>query len=79
MHVEQRYWIGRMEAAWSSARAAIGGEAKLRFYEMAGRFSVLAGNGAPFMLPAKGPATEGEREALRRDRDPRFGRGKAGR
>jgi hypothetical protein len=63
--MQKTNWIGRMEAAVARARTTRDSEAKLRLYDLAGRYSVEAGRAAPFMLPHKGPATEGEREALR--------------
>ncbi len=62
--MEQTYWLGRERAAMAMARNAASSEARLIHYELAGRYSLKAAF-APFMLPHKGPATEGEREALR--------------
>jgi hypothetical protein len=62
--MEQRYWLGRKRAAMAMARAATRAEARLAHYDMAGRYSIKAAQGAPFMLPSKGPATPGERVAL---------------
>jgi hypothetical protein len=62
--MEKRYWIGRSHAAMAMARAAKSAEARLIHYELAGRYSIRAANCAPFMLPRKAPATEGERAAL---------------
>jgi hypothetical protein len=62
--MEQRYWIGRKRAAMVMARAATTSEARLIHYELAGHYSVRAVQSLPFMLPRKGPATEGERLAL---------------
>ena len=70
------YWTARMDAAVAEAHGADDAEARLGHYERAGRYSLNALCDAPFMLPHKGPATEGEREALRR---PERGRGAAGR
>lgn len=64
--MEKRYWIGRKRAAIAMARAASSSEARLIHYDLAGRYSVRAANSMPFMLPAKGPATPGERIALER-------------
>lgn len=64
--MEKRYWIGRKRAAIAMARAASSSEARLIHYDLAGRYSVRAANCLPFMLPAKGPATPGERIALER-------------
>lgn len=62
--MEKTYWLGRKRAAMAMARAATCSEARLVHYDQAGRHSVRAAF-APFMLPKKGPMTEGEREALR--------------
>ena len=62
--MEKKYWIGRKRAAMAMARAATCAEARLIHYDLAGRCSVMAAVDAPFMLPIKGPATEGERLAL---------------
>ena len=71
--MEQRYWIGRKRAAMAMARAASSAEARLIHYDLAGRYSVRAAHSVPFMLPRKGPATGGEREALRLPRPGRSG------
>ena len=57
-------WLRRKRAALAMARAATCSEARLALYDEAGRHSVRAAF-APFLLPKKGPATDGEREALR--------------
>lgn len=62
--MEKKHWLRRKRAAIAMARAATCSEARLIHYAEAGRHSVRAAF-APFMLPIKGPATEGEREALR--------------
>lgn len=62
--MEKTYWLGRKRAAMAMARAATCSEARLGHYDEAGRHSVRAAF-APFMLPKKGPVTDGEREALR--------------
>lgn len=62
--MEKTYWLGRKRAAMAMARAATCSEARLVHYDLAGRHSVRAAS-APFMLPKKGPSTDGEREALR--------------
>lgn len=61
--MEKKYWLRRKRAAPAWARAATCSEARLSHSAEAGRHSVRAAF-APFMLPEKGPATEGEREAL---------------
>ncbi len=62
--MEKNYWLRRQRAAMAMARAAPCSETRLIHYSEAGRHSVRAAF-APFMLPKKGPATEGEGEALR--------------
>jgi hypothetical protein len=62
--MEKTYWLGRKRAAMAMARDATCSEMRLIHYDQAGRHSVRAAF-APFLLPKKGPATEGEREALR--------------
>jgi hypothetical protein len=63
--MDKEYWIGRKRAAIAMARAATSSEARLIHYDLAGRYSVKAAMTPPFMLPRKGPATQGERTALR--------------
>jgi hypothetical protein len=63
--MEKKYWIGRKRAAMAMARAATSAEARLIHYDLAGRYSVKAAAGVPFMVPRKGPATAGEQAALR--------------
>jgi len=63
--MDKAYWIGRKRAAIAMARAATSAEARLIHYDLAGRYSVKAAMSPPFMLPRKGPATQGERAALR--------------
>jgi hypothetical protein len=62
--MEKTYWLGRKRAALVMARGATSSEARLIHYDLAGRYSIKAAF-APFMLPLKDPATDGEREALR--------------
>lgn len=62
--MEKTYWLGRKRAAMAMARNAACSRTRLIHYELAGRYSLRAAY-APFMLPKKGPATQGEREALR--------------
>jgi hypothetical protein len=62
--MEKTYWLGRKREAMAMARDATCSEARLIHYDQAGRHSVRAAF-APFMLPRRAPATEGEREALR--------------
>jgi len=61
----KEYWIGRKRAAIAMARAATSAEARLIHYDLAGRYSVKAATTPAFMLPRKGPATQGERAALK--------------
>jgi hypothetical protein len=63
--MDKKYWIGRKRAAMAMARAATSAEARLIHYDLAGRYSVNAAVGVPFMVPRKGPATVGEQAALR--------------
>jgi len=62
--MENTYWLGRKRAAMAMARDAACSRTRLIHYELAGRYSLKAAY-APFMLPAKGPATQGARETLR--------------
>ena len=62
--MEKTYWLGRKRAAMAMARSAACSRTRLIHYELAGRYSLRAAY-SPFMLPKKGPATQGEREALR--------------
>jgi hypothetical protein len=71
--------IGRQRAAIGMARAASSAEARLIHDEMARRYRLQAEVGPPFMLPARGPATEGERAALHlAERSPSRHRGEPG-
>ncbi|HST35649.1 MAG TPA: hypothetical protein VLK25_03355 [Allosphingosinicella sp.] len=77
--MDKAYWIARKRAAMGMARAAASSEARLIHYDLAGRYSVRAAQARPFMLPDKGPATEGERVALQiPPRPPRRGGQRAG-
>ena len=62
--MDKIYWLRRKRAAMALARAATCSEKRLVHYDEAGQHSVRAAF-APFLLPKKGPVTEGEREALR--------------
>ena len=62
--MEKTYWLGRKRAAMAMARNAACSRTRLIHYELAGRYSLKAAF-APFLLPKKGPATPGEKEALR--------------
>jgi hypothetical protein len=62
--MDKNYWIGRKRASMRMARAATSAEARLIHYDLAGRYSVRAADAVPFMLPHKGPASEGEQAAL---------------
>lgn len=62
--MNKTYWLGRKRAAMALAREASCSAVRLAHYDQAGRHSVRAAF-APFLLPKKGPVTEGEREALR--------------
>ena len=63
--MERTYWLARMRAAMAMARQAGSAESRLVHFDMAGRYSVKAAKGPPFLLPHKGPVTTGERSALR--------------
>jgi hypothetical protein len=64
--MERRYWIARMHAAMNMARRAATAKARLIHFDLAGRYSIKAAESLrPFMLARHGPATGGEREALR--------------
>ena len=75
--MDRKYWIGRKHAAMKMARNSSTAESRLIHYDLAGRYSIRAANVPPFMVNRKGPATAGERAALRLPdpRDP--GRGPA--
>ena len=76
--MKKNYWLRRKRAAMAMARAAATSQARLIHYELAGRYSIRAAHCPPFMLPAKGPATEGEREALRLPPPGRYGPAEGG-
>jgi hypothetical protein len=61
--MEKSYWIARKRAA--IARRAAAAEAQLIHQELAGRYSLKAAYCLPFLIVKKGPATDGERAALR--------------
>jgi hypothetical protein len=63
--MDKMYWTGRNRDAMAMARDATTAESRLIHYELAGRYSIKAAQCLPFMLPSKGPATPGERDALR--------------
>lgn len=63
--MEKSYWIRRKHAAMAMAGRAATAEARLIHYDLAGRYSIKAAHCLPFLLVDKGPATEGERAALR--------------
>ena len=63
--MEKSYWIRRKHAVMAMARRASAAEARLIHYDLAGRHSIKAAQSLPFLLVRKGPATEGERVALR--------------
>ena len=62
--MEKFYWLGRKRSAIAMARLATTAEARLIHYDLAGRYSIKAAYCPSFMVPKKGPATEGERAAL---------------
>ena len=57
-------WLRRNRAEQAMARGAVSAESRLIHYDLAGRCSVAA-LASPFLLPRRGPANDGEREALR--------------
>jgi hypothetical protein len=64
--MERSYWIRRMRAALNMARHAATAKTRLIHFDMAGRYSIKAAESPPpFLLARHGPATGGEREALR--------------
>ena len=63
--MEKTYWIGRKRDAMAMARGAATAESRLIHYELAGRYSIRAAQGPPFMLPANRPAPQDKRETLR--------------
>lgn len=63
--MDKAYWIGRKRAAMALARTAATSQKRLDFYEQAGRHSIRAAQSPPFLLVERGPASDGEREALR--------------
>ena len=62
--MEKDYWIGRKRAAMALARAAEGAEARLGYYELAGRCSINAAQCPPFLLVRREPTPEGARGTL---------------
>lgn len=62
--MEKAYWIRRKRAAMASARAAETAEARLGYYELAGRFSIKAAHCPPFLLVGNRPAAEAKRAIL---------------
>lgn len=65
IRMEKTYWLGRKRAAMAMARNATTAQARLIHYELAGRYSIKAAHCLPFLLARQGPATQGERAALR--------------
>lgn len=64
--MERKYWLGRKRVAIGMAQDAATAAARLIHYELAGLYGIKAARSPrPFMLPLKGPATIGERAALR--------------
>lgn len=63
--MEKTQWIGRQRDVLAMALDAAISEAGLTHYELTYGYSIRAAHGLPFMLPNKGPATEGERTLLR--------------
>ena len=63
--MERTYWLLRGRDELEKARRAATSQSRLIHYDLAGRYSVKAALARPFLLPGRGPATDGEREALR--------------
>ena len=61
--MENSYWIGRMRASMTAARAASTAEARLIHYDLAGRYSVKAAGALPFLAARSAPA-DGPRATL---------------
>jgi hypothetical protein len=63
--LDKTYWLGRKRAQMLLARSAASSEARLAHYDLAGRYSVMAAQLAPFMHPLAAPSPgEGERAHL---------------
>lgn len=54
--MEKTYWLGRKRAAMAMARSAVGAEARLIHYDLAGRYSVKAAQCLPLGPAQAGPA-----------------------
>ena len=63
--MEKTYWSARKRASMAMARTASSAEARLIHYELAGRYSLKAAHGPPFLAVRKEPASQGEQAALR--------------
>ncbi len=62
--MEKAYWIGRKRAAMEMARTASCAEARLKHYELAGRYSIKAAHCPPFLLVPMAPAADAGRPIL---------------
>jgi hypothetical protein len=62
--VSKDYWLARKRAAAAMARTAASAEARLIHLDLAGRYSVMAAYGVPFMLQ-KAFSSTAERAVLR--------------
>ena len=62
--MEKAYWIGRKRAAMAMARTASSAEARLKHYELAGRYSIKAAHCPPFLLVPKAPIADAGRPVL---------------
>lgn len=49
--MENTYWLGRERSAMAMARGAVGAEARLIHYELAGRYSIAAAQSAAHAQP----------------------------
>ena len=52
--MEQRYWLGREQVSLANAKAAIGGQARLIHYDLAGRYSIKAADSRTALHAAAG-------------------------
>jgi len=62
--MESRYWIGRMRAEMTAARAASTAEARLIHYDLAGRYRLKAAVALPFLAARSLPVADAARPTL---------------
>ncbi len=53
--MDTTYWIARKRSAMANARAAATSECRLIHYDLAGRYSIMAAQGAPDVPPGERP------------------------